>query len=339
MAALSGLLAGTRDVTYNGRVNILLPPSPPRSSRLTPVVVGTACCLTAAILYTGANICLRALAGQMYQPWVICVKESVTVAAVGPWLIYQMLLGRRVWPTTGPLVVLVAVGLAVQLVGNLGLLWALEVIGLSVTIPAVIAVNLTVSAVLGWIVLREAVTRRAMAAIGILVVAIVLLHVGVGGSSPQTADVRQVALAAGAACLAGVTFAVLAVTIRKSVTGAIPPTTIIFVITGMGLVSLGPLSWWRLGCEGLWATPPRLLGLMLLAGLLNFAAFLAITKGFQYTSVVRANVLNTSQASLAAVTGLLFFLEPLTLAGLLGIGLTVIGTILVEPPRRTGRDG
>lgn len=322
---------------YNGPVTTSLPPSSPRSSRLSPVVVGTAYCLAAAILYTGVNICLRVLAGQAYQPWVICVKEFVTVAAVGPWLIYQTFLGRHVWPSPRPLVALIAVGLAVQLVGNLGMLWALEVIGLSITIPAVIAVNLIASAVLGWLVLREAVTRRAMAAIAILVLAIVLLHVGVGGASPQTTDARHVALAVGAACLAGLTFAALAVTIRKSVTSAIPPATILFVITGMGVVTLGPLSWWRLGGAALCATPPHLLGPMLLAGLLNFAAFLAITKGFQTTSVVRANVLNTSQASLAAVVGLLCFPEPPTLASLLGIGLTVIGTILVEPPRREGR--
>jgi drug/metabolite transporter, DME family len=304
-----------------------------RSPTLTTVFVGTAYCLAAAILYTGANACLRILADQAYQPWVICVKEAVTVLAVGPWLLYQARRGRRIWPASSALLRLALVGLAVQFCGNLCLLWSLEVIGLSITIPVVIAVNLTMSAVLGRALLGEAVSVRSQLAIGALIVAVVLLKFGASGVESSAG---RIAWAVAAAGLAGVTFAALAVTIRKSVTEAVPPTTVVFLITAMGVASLGPLSLGKLGWDGLWTTPPRLLGLMLLAGLLNFAAFLSITKGFQYATVVRANVLSTSQAALAAIVGLLFFAEPPGMAVLAGILLTISGTLLVEPGQHTG---
>lgn len=313
--------------------------TPPETSplgppRFGPVVIGTAYCLAAAVLYTAANACLRGVAGQAYQPWVICVKEAMTVAAVGPWLLYQGLRGRPVWPAGRTLAALVLVGLAVQLVGNLGLLWALEVIGLSITIPVVVAVNLTFSAVLGRIVLRESVTPRTAGAIGVLIGAIVLLRVGAGQTGAPASGPEQVAWGVGAACLAGAIFATLSVTIRKTVTGATPATTVVFVITGMGVLSLAPLSLWHLGVAGLASTPPRLMAVMLLAGAFNFAAFLSITKGYQYASVVQANVLSTSQIPLAAVAGLLFFAEPPSATVLIGLGLTVVGTLLVQPARR-----
>jgi drug/metabolite transporter (DMT)-like permease len=211
----------------------------------------------------------------------------------------------------------------------------MAIIGLSVTIPVVTAVNLTCSALLGWFVLRESVTARTAVAIGLLIVAIGLLHLGAGqahspaGSPPQPGLIVPALFAAG---LAGAVYAVLAVTIRKNVTAHIPPATVIFVITGMGVLSLAPLSLWQVGLWGLLETSPRQFAVMLLAGSLNFLAFLAISRGFRYVSVVRANILNTSQVPLAAIAGMLIFPEPPRLVVLLGIALTVAGTLLVNSP-------
>jgi drug/metabolite transporter (DMT)-like permease len=53
--------------------------------RIEPALLGTACCLLSALCYTAANVCLRQLAEQeIDSAWVICVKEIISVAVVGP---------------------------------------------------------------------------------------------------------------------------------------------------------------------------------------------------------------------------------------------------------------
>lgn len=300
---------------------------------LDPVVVGTAYCVLSAIGYTATNICLRVLAGHASQVQVICVKEFVTVAVVGPWIVYQGCRGLHAWPKPSSLVPLVLVGLATQLVANLGLLWAMGIVGLAVSIPAALGIALAGSAVLGRVVLGERVSPRSWMAVALLIASIVLLKIGADQEVRLTAiDPARVALAVGAACLAGVTFAALSVTIRHSVTGQVSPYTVVFIVTGMGVISLAPLSLWQLGIEGWGQTPSGDLGIMLLAGGLNLIAFLAISKGLQLTTIVHANVLNASQVAMAAVAGLLLFAERPSVQLVLGIGLTIVGMMLIDRP-------
>lgn len=298
-----------------------------------PVIIGTAYCVISAIGYTATNICLRALADHASQVQVICVKEFVTVAVVGPWMLYRGCRGLPTWPKLPSLVPLALVGLATQLVANLGLLWAMSVVGLAVSIPAALGIALAGSAVLGRVLLGERVSPRSGMAVGLLIASIVLLQMGAEQVGRLTAaDPVKVALAVGAACLAGLTFAALSVTIRHSVTGQVPPYTVVFIVTGMGVISLGPLSLWQLGIEGWGETPPGDLLIMLLAGGLNLIAFLAITKGLQLTTVVHANVLNASQVAMAAVAGLLLFAEQPSAQLVLGICLTIVGMMLIDRP-------
>ena len=68
--------------------------------------LGAACCLLSAISYTGANIFLRQLAEIKADPaWVICLKESIAVLLLGPWLLWQF--GRGVRSTYNPRALLV----------------------------------------------------------------------------------------------------------------------------------------------------------------------------------------------------------------------------------------
>ena len=68
------------------------------------------------------------------------------------------------------------------------------------------------------------------------------------GASAASGSVRVV-LGVGAGCLAGAMFAMLSTVIRFTATARVPVATIVFVITGMGVVSLGSLSAQRLGPE------------------------------------------------------------------------------------------
>jgi drug/metabolite transporter (DMT)-like permease len=142
-------------------------------------------------------------------------------------------------------------------------------------------------------------------------------------------------LAVAAGCSAGVVYAVLSTSIRRTVTRDTRLSFLVFVITAMGVLTLGPLSFFRLGPENLLATPGEQWALMLAAGTANLVGFVAITKGLQFTTVVHANVLNASQVALAAVAGMLLFLEPPNPWLLVGVGLTVLGIVLIDRPVET----
>ena len=309
----------------------------PGSFGLDPLILGTACCVLSALAYTATNICLRFLSVHCDQVWVICVKELVTVVAVGPWLAWLALKGRAVLPTGRTLGLLALVGLITQLLGNLPLIWAMSVIGLSVTLPVCMGVNLAGSALIARVALGERISPRSVAAVGFLIVSIALLSMGAGqanaamaASTKTPAGPLWVALGLAAACLAGCVFATLAVAIRRSVTGSASPTVVVFTITAMGVVSLGPLSLWRHGPAGLLGMPPADMAVMLTAGALNLLAFVAITKALQLTTVIHANVLSASQVAMAVVAGMLLFAEPPNAWLILGVSLTIVGTMLIE---------
>ena len=314
-----------------------IPLTSPRQER--PALTGAACCLVSALAYTAANICLRQLSRLGSDPvWTVCNKELVTVLIVGPWLLWQAARGRPALPRGSTLLRLIAVGLLIQLVGNLSTQWALGVVGLAVTIPAIFGVMITSSAVLGWVLLGERVSLRSMAALALLVASLVLLGVGAeaaGRSAAQTevaSDPLLVALAVGAACLAGAVYSLLSVVIRHAVTQTTLPSAIALLITLMGVVSLGPLSLARLGLQQMLATPAEQGALMAAAGIFNLMGFFALIHGLQRITIVHANVLNASQVALAAVAGVLIFREPPNPWLLLGVSLTAFGILWIDRP-------
>ena len=64
--------------------------------------------------------------------WAVCNKELITVLAVGPWLLWQAWRRRGGFPTGRPLAILIAVGLATELIGNIGVQWGYQIVGLAV---------------------------------------------------------------------------------------------------------------------------------------------------------------------------------------------------------------
>jgi len=347
-----------------GGVNATTPQRPPRPLGLDPVVAGTAYCVVSALCYTAANLCLRKLAVDADKAWTICVKEVVTVAVIGPWLLLQAFRGGRVVPPGRTLLLLALTGLAVQFAGNLPMQWAFGAVGIAVTLPVVFGVMLMSCAVMGMAFLGERVSARSAVAMGILIGSIVLLSVGkVAVAEPDSHEARgagAIASAAdheqgstantastaespripaalrgllglGAGCLTGLMFAALSTVIRFSAAGQVRVTTIVFIITGMGVLGLGSLSVWRLGTQALLQTDPGHFAWMLAAGSFNLIAFLAITKGLQLTTVVHANVLNASQVAMGALAGVMVFRESLSVWLMLGICLTTVGILLADP--------
>ena len=71
---------------------------------------------------------------------------------------------------------------------------------------------------------------------------------------------------------------------------------------------------------------------MLAAGAANLLGFISITKGLQWTTIVRANMLNASQVAIGALAGLMLFKEPASPWLFLGVLLTVFGICLIDRP-------
>ena len=259
---------------------------------------------------------------------VVGVKELVTVVVVGPYLLSRAVRGEKILPPWRTLLILMAAALAVQLGGNLPVQWALGVVGLAITMPAIFGTMLTAAAVFSFVFLGERVPRRSIVAIALLIGSVALLNMGADAAF-RALSRPLVLLGVGAGCSAGVMFAALSTTIRFTATARVPISTIVFVTTLMGVLSLGSLSIWRLGPGGLIDTRPDQWTWMLAAGACNLVAFLAVTKGLQLTTVVHVNVLNASQVAMGAIAGITLFSEswnPWLLAGVL---LTIIGVILV----------
>ncbi|GAB4134538.1 DMT family transporter [Thermopirellula anaerolimosa] len=297
-------------------------------------ILGSVLCLLAAFFYAGANIALRMLAdpSRATDPmWTIFVKETVTVLVVGPLLLFQWFRGRASIPSHRSLMILVAAGIAVQLIGNVGLLWAMGIVGLAIALPIALAVSLISAALLGAILLGESLTWRVMVGIGLLIAGIVCLRAGAGGGLQGIhAPAWRVVVAMLVACVAGITYGLLTIAIRHVARRDTSVWVVVLVVTGCGTVCLGVLSWARFGTAVLAATPGEHLFWMGISGVLNLLGFVSLSKGLQLTPVARANILTASQVAIAALAGWILFQEKVNPPVLLGFGLTLAALFFTD---------
>ncbi|MBN1394558.1 MAG: EamA family transporter [Pirellulales bacterium] len=301
---------------------------------------GVAFCLVSALGYSASNVFMRQLTTGDCDPfWAVFNRELVTPVFVGLWLLWQAARGRNALPKGRELGLLLAVGLLIQLAGNVCVQWSLGVVGLAVTIPAMFGAMITCGAIIGRVWLKERVSTRSIVAIAVLLGSLALLGVGAEASGRSIATAKSIApdpllmvLGVAAAGLAGAVYALLSATIRRSVTGNTSPAAVAFLVTLMGVVGLGPICLYRLGLPTMMDTPVEQFALMIAAGAFNLVAFLALIHGLQRTAVFHANAVNASQVAMAAVAGLALFAEPPTAWLLLGVCLTIVGIASIDRP-------
>ena len=310
----------------------------PRKPVFTPATLGICCCALAAVSYTAANTCLRQLSTTVDPAWTTCIKESMACLFAGFCILVKLFRGLPAFPRRKEVGILIAVGLAVQLIGNLGLLWSMGKIGLAVAIPTNSGTQLLVCALFGGIILGERVTFRSAMALGLLLIALVLLGFGAeaAGRAMASADSPSlpatIALAVAASCIAGVSYAGLSIAMRRSSNLRIAQSTLLFIVAGVGVAAMWPLSCYRMGVDGLLATSPKAFAWMLSAGVFNLIGFFGFAKGLQLTSVVHASVLNASQVAMSAVVGMIYFQEPRNPWLVLGVMVTLLGILLIDRP-------
>ncbi len=328
---------------YNRGVKALVPPTARYRTILRrlrePLIYGMLCGLASALGYTGANACLRAVSS-CDAVWVSSVKAFPTVAMFGPVVLYRLLRGRESLPPGRQMAALIAASLVCQLLGNVVFQWSLGVVGMALAVPLTLGTMIIGGAIMGRVILHEPVTMSMACSTLILIHAVFVLSLGAGDASKSAmlsdADPSfwWVATGVGAACLSGVSYALLGVVIRYAVTDRISILMTMVTVTLTGVVALGAMSFVTTGITAMLATAPADFWVMLLAGIFNAVAFLALTKSLQLIPVVYVNALNATQATMAAIVGILFFQEPSSGWLWCGVGMTVFGLLLMRRPPR-----
>ena len=273
----------------------------------------------------------------------LAVQDSVSVVLMGGWLFWQRACGRPLLPPRGRwLAALVLVGASSQLLGNLPVMWAMSVVGLALTIPLAMSVSLAAAAICGRAVLRERVSWRSPAAMGIVMVSVVLLGLAGRDANVATASTEYETTAAwwtlaaiAAAGMAGVTYGVLSVATRKLLLAGTANAAVLFVIPTVGVALTAPLGFYRQACAGF---RPNLRGRRRRhagRGPAQPARLHGRPPGPAADERGACQPARASQVAMAAVAGFLFFAEPASLALVLGVVLTIVGMVLLDPPPAT----
>jgi drug/metabolite transporter (DMT)-like permease len=310
---------------------------PQQKTVLSRATLGMCCCAFAALCYTASNVCSRQMTTMHLDlAWVNCAKETTAFSFAILWALFRRFRGLRVFPAKKEILILVAVGLAVQLIGNLGSFWTMGKVGLVISIPTNSGSQLLFSALFGWLILRERVSRRTGVALGALMLALVFLGLGAQAAKdvlcPPGSNAAIIAVAVGVSLAVGITYAVMSIAMRRSMNKAVSQCAILFFISGMGISTMWSLSLYRVGVSAMIATPPDALGWMAAASFFNLIGFLGFAKGLELTTVVHANFLNASQVALLAIAGMAFFREPVNPWLVLGIVITLVGIVLIDQP-------
>jgi drug/metabolite transporter (DMT)-like permease len=272
---------------------------------------------------------------------------------VGPFLAWQILRGKSRFPTGRPLLILLAAGLATELIGNIGTQWGYGIVGLAVMIPANTGFLLLATAILGATLVGERVSGRNAAVLALLIVALIVLGYGISQSAPAQATGSQaaveavvqkpplpplkIAAAIGVAGLCGTVYALLAIALRYSAGGRTTLSAAVVIITGIGVLTLGPLSLWQAGPRALAATPAKQYVLMYAAGVCNLVALIALIRALRLATTLHINMLNNAgQVSLATIVGVLLFGEPCNRWLVLGVVLMIAGIFAIGSPVEEG---
>lgn len=290
---------------------------------------GAACGLTAALGYAGANAALRA-ATETDAILVSAIKAIPTILACLPLLLLLRWRGRPVatsWRTLPLLLAGVTVG---QLFGNLLFQVSLGIIGLALAVPLNLSAMIIAGAILGRLMLGEPVSRRTIVAIIVLIVAASVLSLG-GQAITIKGEITWQRMAFGllTIIISGVAYAFFGVALRRSLREGMSVPLAMCISGTVGALLLGPIAVNQMGLEKIAATSNSQWLMMFIAGGLNMAAFFMLSFSLRAIPVVAVNLLNATQATLAALMGVLMFSEPLTKPLLIGSLLTVAGLVVL----------
>ncbi len=306
--------------------------------------LGPVCGMVAAVLYTMTNIALRdCIALDAYL--VSAVKASPTVVVLGPLVGWMLTRPESLTRPRARMKQFIAASFVAQFFGNAAFQKALECIGLAASVPITLGVLIVGGAILGAVLLGEPVGRQKIAAMILLITAVVVLSIPRtdGGSvelsqagslttsgSLVTADVLVGSMWA---AVSGLAYSFFGVTLRQNLQSGMKATTLMFISGLVGTVTLWVYCFFTLGTDGLNTVSSGQWNIMIIGGICNFSAFIALTTSLRLLPLVAVNLINASQVAMAAIAGVLLFNEEVTVQLVGGILLTLAGLIVLA--RRT----
>ena len=304
-----------------------------------PVVLGTFLGVLSAVAYAAAATSLRAVI-DCDPVFVSFVKAVPTCGLMGVALLFY----RRKSPIPWKFIVtLIVAATLMHLLGNVLFQWSLGIIGIALTVPLALGTVILAGTILGRFCLQEQVTSRMTISMSILMVSICVLSFSATDASEAMAGDIQTRVSGGSStwtflavagsCFSGFAYAIMGVVMRHGLSGKLNVAETLFTISTSGVVSLGILSYFKIGLAGIAEISGENLQMMFLAGLLTTIAFAALAKAMQLTTFIFVNALNASQVAMCSIAGVFFFDESASLMMWSGVMMTVIGLLLMRPPQ------
>ena len=301
-------------------------------------VMGVILGLSAAVLYTMANIALRNCVA--VDPLLVsAVKAAPTVIVLGPFLIWMLTRGEALATSRRLIPRFIVVSLIGQFVGNAAFQVALGTIGLAASVPITLGVLIVGGAILGRVLLREPVRLRTIAAMVMIIIAVVILSHPSTSETPET-SITNHPVWVGALCAAasGAAYALFGAVMRQTMRGGVSAPATMFISGLVGTLSLWAVTLANSGLDSLAVVDRSQWSMMAAAGALNLSAFVALSVSLKALPVVAVNLINASQVAMAAIAGVIVFSEPVTWPLSLGIALTFAGLLVLANRRSPASD-
>ena len=290
-----------------------------------------------SVAYSTANVFLRSV-DHCDAVWVTCVKAMPTFAIMIPWLLIRYCNGHRKMPSLKAIAVLSLVAVVTHLFGNVGFQWSLDKIGIGIAVPLCLGMAIISGAVIDGMFMDAKPSGRTIVSMCFLIVSVIVLSLG-GETAFEalkdeitSVDVSHSLLGLGivSVVVAGIIYGAFGAVIKTAGRRGISQPTIMLIISAAGILFLLALSYQQdvfIAAKNLDAWN---IGRMLMAGLCNTIAFVALVAALQLLPVTNVNLFNASQAAFGAIAGVLIFDEPASPWMIAGILLTVVGLIIMK---------
>ena len=295
--------------------------------------------LGSAVGYSAANLALRGLSGEhedlAWAIWVSGMKAVPTVTLALLLLSRRKLRGETLYATIKPIPALIAAGLLMHFGGNLGFQLALGHVGLAITVPLVFAFIISAGAILGRVFVGDTVSRRTVVSIGVMMVSIILLSYAATASDDSSEQASGYAggvawMGLMFATISGLAYGINGVILRRVTRQVLPVESVLLVYSATGLICLSAIGGVMLGTERLLSISQEQWLMMLCAGTFNALAFFAITNALKLINITQVNVINATQNAMCAVGAVMIFAEPMSVAMVVGIVLSIVGLVLLD---------
>ena len=292
---------------------------------------------TAAVGYSAANVFLRSV--DHCDPfWVSCVKAIPTILVMIPWLLFRFSKGHRKCPALKAIILLSLMAFITHLFGNVGFQWSLDKIGIGIAVPLCLGMAIVTGAIVDGLFMDAKPSARTIGCMLVLIVAVITLSVGgedAFASLKQELAARDpntplLIFAILAVIVSGITYGIFGAVLKTAVQRGVSQPMLMLIVSTAGLLFLLGFSFQQLAWEDAVNLEGWNLSRMLLAGVCNTIAFVALVSALQILPVTSVNVFNASQAAMGALAGVLIFGEPATAWMVIGIVLTMVGLVAMK---------